>query len=367
MGINTVRFAPACDIFRQHNSTRAPYMQNKARTLSDIAKIAGVSDSTVSRALSNNTLVNEKTRIKIQKIAADNDFKVNTTARNLRLQKSNTIAVVLLISSKADQAVSDPFILSILGVIADELNEYGYDMLLSTHKGSLQQLLNHYFDSKRADGLIVFGQGDNGEEFSELLNSNRPIVVWGANAQKNNYITVGTDNVLGGKLATEHLIAQGRKKIAFAGHLSYETNLRYQGYKQALEKAGFNNPCHLDIHFTYEDSYKVTRKMLTQGVFDYDAIFAASNTIALGIIRALKETGIDIPKDVAIVGYDDIDVAAFTHPALTSVRQDTRAGGKHLVQNLFALMSNLAVESSVLPTELMVRDSSVCKDSGQVP
>ncbi|MFT6899192.1 MAG: DNA-binding LacI/PurR family transcriptional regulator [Paraglaciecola sp.] len=82
-------------------------MQNKARSLSDIAKIAGVSDSTVSRALSNNTLISEKTRIKIQQIAADNDFKINTTARNLRLQKSNTIAVVLFISSKADQSVSD--------------------------------------------------------------------------------------------------------------------------------------------------------------------------------------------------------------------------------------------------------------------
>lgn len=337
-------------------------MQNKARTLSDIARIAGVSDSTVSRALSNNTLISEKTRIKIQQIAADNDFKVNSTARNLRLQKSNTIAVVLLISSKADQSVSDPFILSILGVIADELNEYGYDMLLGAHKGSHQQLLNHYFDSKRADGLIVFGQGDNGEEFAELLNSNRPIVVWGANAQKNSYITVGTDNLLGGKLATEHLIAQGCKKIAFAGHLSYETNLRYQGYKLALEAAGFANANHLDIHFSYEDSYNVAKQLLAQNLFDYDAVFAASDAIALGIIRAVKEAGINIPQDMAIVGYDDIDVAAFTHPALTTVRQDTRTGGKHLVQNLFALMNNQTVDSSVLPTELIVRDSSVCKD-----
>ncbi|MFT6899193.1 MAG: DNA-binding LacI/PurR family transcriptional regulator [Paraglaciecola sp.] len=134
---------------------------------------------------------------------------------------------------------------------------------------------------------------------------------------------MGTDNLLGGKLATEHLIAQGRKKIAFTGHLSYETNLRYQGYKPALEKAGCNHFHHLDIHFTYEESYKMTREMLAQGLFDYDGVFAASDVIALGMIRALEETGIDIAKDIAIVGYDDIAVAAFTQPALTSVSQDT--------------------------------------------
>lgn len=335
-------------------------MKKKARTLADIAKLAGVSESTVSRALSNNKLISEKTRSKIQQLAIDNDFKINTSARNLRLQKSNTIAVVLLISSKHDQSVSDPFILSILGVIADELNELGYDLLLGSHKGSNQELINHYFDSKRADGLIVFGQGDNDEQFAELLSIDRPIVVWGASSPKGHYITVGTDNFRGGQLATEHLLEQGCKRIAFAGHLSYETNQRYLGYKKALESAGLKNSYHLDIHFSYTDSYAVTQAMLADKLFDYDGVFAASDSIALGIIRALKEVGTRVPEDVAIVGYDDIPVAAFTHPSLSSIRQDTQQGGRQLVSSLFALMNKRPVSATVLPTELVIRDSS-CK------
>lgn len=342
-------------------------MTKKISTLADMARLSGVSESTVSRALSGSKLVSDKTRERIQALANEADFSVNTSARNLRLQKSNTIAVVLLIKSEQDQSATDPFILGLLGVIADELTKKGYDMLLASHKSQDKLWLSRYFDSKRADGVIVFGQGDSTEIFEKVVKDEMPLVVWGAKEADSRYITVGTDNYLGGKLATEHLIKQGCKNIAYAGHLSIETSLRYQGYQDALDEAGIKDQHHIDVHFTYQDGYNVARKMFEEGNFTYDGIVAASDTIALGMLKAFndiksaaksKKTTVRIPEHFAIVGYDDIEVAGFTHPSLTTVRQDTQQGGKLLVDILFKQINKEAVESCELETVLIERESS---------
>ncbi|NMH64614.1 LacI family DNA-binding transcriptional regulator [Shewanella salipaludis] len=333
-------------------------MQKKAMTLSDLAKIVGVSESTVSRALNNSSLISEKTRLHIQAKAKEYDFRINTTARSLRLQKSNTIAVVLLIGSQEDQSVSDPFILSILGVIADELTSRGYDMLLGTHRGSGSDWLTHYFDSQRADGVIVFGQGDNEAEFARQLNTSKPVVVWGAPSPTQSYATVGTDCVLGGKLATEHLLQQGCRRIAFVGHMSYEISLRYQGYCLAMTLAGLAPQAAIDAHFTYKGGFEAAQALVAGGKTGFDGIFAASDGIALGMIRAFAEQQLRVPEDIAIVGYDDIPVAAFMQPTLSSIRQDTREGGLQLVDTLFKLINKQSVASTLLETRLLVRDSS---------
>lgn len=335
-------------------------MTKKISTLADMAKLAGVSESTVSRALSGSKLVSERTRERIQALAHDVDFSVNSSARNLRLQKSNTIAVVLLISSENDQSATDPFILGLLGVIADELTKKGYDMLLASHKTQDKLWLARYFDSKRADGVIVFGQGDDPSAFDKLVNDEMPLVVWGAKEPNDRYITVGTDNFQGGKLATEHLIAQGCKRIAFAGHLSFETTLRHQGYQAAIKNAKQDEEPHLDVHFTYQDGYSVANNLLQSKAFPWDGIVAASDTIALGMIKAIRdyrEQGNEL-QEVAIVGYDDIPVAGFTHPSLTTIKQDTHQGGKLLVENLFKQINKQDVESSVMETILVERESS---------
>ncbi|ACK47446.1 LacI family DNA-binding transcriptional regulator [Shewanella baltica] len=334
-------------------------MQKKAMTLSDLAKIVGVSESTVSRALNNSSLISEKTRLNIQAKAKEYDFKINTTARSLRLQKSNTIAVVLLIGSQEDQSVSDPFILSILGVIADELTSRGYDMLLGTHRGSGSDWLAHYFDSQKADGVIVFGQGDNEAEFEKQLTSSKPVVVWGGPSPTQSYVTVGTDCVLGGKLATEHLLQQGCRNIAFVGHMSYEISLRYQGYCLAMAEAGLTPRAAIDAHFTYKGGFEAAQALLVEGTSRFDGIFAASDGIALGMICAFTEHKLKIPEDIAIVGYDDISVAAFMQPALSTIRQDTQQGGIQLVDTLFKLIHKEKTTSTLLETKLLVRDSSL--------
>lgn len=331
----------------------------KNSKLSDIAKLAGVSESTVSRALSGSKLVNEKTSTRIKKIAADLNFTVNTAARNLRLQKSNTIAIMLRIDSSEDQSASDPFILSLLGVVADELREIGYDLLLMSDECNDPLWVKNLFDSKRADGLIIFGQGDN--SYPSIHYGDRPIVVWGETDNAAPYPTVGTNNFLGGRLATQHLLAQGCKNIAFAGRLSYETTARFEGYKAALKEAGLHYSQHLDVHFTYADGHAVAASLAQHNSFHYDGIVAASDSIALGMMKALRAHDIAVPDDVAFVGYDDIAVSEFTHPSLTTIRQDTTEGGKRLVAMLKAMMAGETVGPVVLATELVERESSLKK------
>lgn len=334
-------------------------MSKKISTLADMAKLAGVSESTVSRALSGSKLVSDRTRKRIQALAHEVDFSINTSARNLRLQKSNTIAVVLLINSDQDQSPTDPFILGLIGVITEELAQRGYDMLLASHKRHDKLWLSRYFDSKRADGVIIFGQGQHADTFEEAITEDMPLVVWGAKCDDARYLTVGTDNYLGGKLATKHLLEKGCKQIAFAGNLTMETNLRFQGFKQVItETSTATAATHLDIHFTYADAYEVTNQLIQQNKFPYDGIVASSDIIALGMLKAVKENAATKNRPFAIVGYDDIEVASYTDPSLTTVRQDTHAGGRQLVECLFQQINKQTTQACVLETKLIERESS---------
>ena len=335
-------------------------MSKKISTLADMAKLAGVSESTVSRALSGSKLVSDKTRERIQAMAHEMDFSINTSARNLRLQKSNTIAVVLLINSDQDQSPTDPFILGLIGVITEELAKRGYDMLLASHKRHDKLWLSRYFDSKRADGVIIFGQGQHADTFEEAITEDMPLVVWGAKCDGARYLTVGTDNYLGGQLATEHLLEKGCEHIAFAGNLTMETSLRFQGFKDAMAKNKENaQTTHLDIHFTYADAYEVTKQLINEGKFPYDGIVASSDIIALGMLKAVKENPAMSNRPFAIVGYDDIEVASYTDPSLTTVRQDTYAGGRQLVECLFQQINKQDTQACVLETKLIERESSL--------
>ena len=331
----------------------------KLMTLSDISKIAGVSESTVSRALNGSKLVSAKTRARVQAIADENNFRINAAARNLRLQNTKTVAVIILISSGNDQSVSDPFMLSLVGSIAEALGNKGYDMLLSTTRTAPQDWQRHYFDTRKADGLIIIGQGEEDSQLNVLVDSTHPFVTWGSTSK--NYTGVGSDNHKGGYLATRHLIEQGCKHIGFFGKAHHiEIHERWQGYKQALEE-NRDTPLidtTLDVPFTAQAGYDVTKQLLSDNSFPYDGAVAASDMIAIGIIKALKESAINVPNDVAVVGFDDITLASMYHPSLTTVRQDTVHGGEMLVEKLLAKLEGKEVQSEMLPTQLVIRQST---------
>ncbi|WHI49660.1 LacI family DNA-binding transcriptional regulator [Microbulbifer sp. MLAF003] len=149
-------------------------------SMSDIARLAGVSESTVSRALNNNPLINEKTRERIQQIARSMNYKINESARNLRLKRSHTISVVINTGCAGGQTFSDPFMLDMIGAIADKLAQYKYDLLFSNSIASNDDWHSYLMGSRRADGVIVIGQGVDDNPLRELQKLGDPLVVWGA-------------------------------------------------------------------------------------------------------------------------------------------------------------------------------------------
>jgi len=333
---------------------------NSTLTIADIAKLANFSKATVSRALRDSPLINEKTRQKIQLIAKENNFKINASARSLRLQKTNTVAVIIMFDPQSDQAISDPFMLEMLGTIADQLDSHGYDMLLTTTKHSATNWGGYYVESQRADGLIVIGQGDHDQRVESLVSDNLPVVVWGAEKTNTDHCVIGSNNQRGGYLAVNHLIEQGCKKIAFFGDIEYpEVAIRWQGYVQAFQQAGLEVVEELQIKtdFTAADAQLKLQQLLEQQP-DLDGIFAVSDVIALGALKYLNQQSIKVPQQISVVGFDNIAMAELCTPSLSTISQSTTAGGKLLVKNLMAQINKQAATSQVLDVELVVRDSS---------
>lgn len=329
-------------------------------SMSDIARLAGVSESTVSRALNNNPLINEKTRERIQKIARSMNYKVNESARNLRLQRSHTISVVINTGKAGGQSFSDPFMIDMIGAIADKLAQHKYDLLFSSSIVTSADWHAYLLGSRRADGVIVIGQGIDDSPLRELHRLGDPLVVWGGTRKPGvDYCIVSSDNRMGGRQATEHLIGLGRRRIVFLGDIAHpEIEARFQGYLSALEGAGLGAvERHSGAAFSIESGYQSVMDLLRKGSSDFDAIFAASDNIAMGAIKALQACGYRVPADVAVVGFDDIPIAPFYTPPLTTVRQRIHRGGELLVDRVMQLVAGRKAESEILPTELVVRAS----------
>jgi alanine racemase len=329
----------------------------------DIAYRANVSQSTVSRALRNSPLVNEETRLKVQAIARELNYKVDKNASNLRTQQSDTIALLLFEDPTNDDSLINPFFLSMLGSITRACAKKGYDLLVSFQQSS-DDWHADFEDSKKADGLILLGYGDfvdYEEKLIKLSEQNTHFIRWGAKVAGDNIISVGCDNYQGGYQVTEHVIKNGRKHFAFLGDASSHSPEfldRYKGHCQALldNELSVINDLKVDATSIEESGYQAACQLIARNI-KFDAIMAASDLIAIGAMRALQEHHIKIPEQVAVVGFDDIAVASFTLPSLTTAKQDTMLAGELLVDNLIALINGEKPTTTLIPTTLIVRKS----------
>lgn len=329
----------------------------------DIAYRAGVSQSTVSRALRNSPLVNEETRKKVQAIAKELNYKVDKNASSLRTQQSATIALLLFEDPTNDDSLINPFFLSMLGSITRASSDRGYDLLVSFQKMTNDWHAD-YEDSRKADGIILLGYGDYldyKEKLVQLINQDTHFVRWGADVKDLPVVSVGCDNFKGGQQLTEHLLQNGATNIAFiggAGSGEPEFRDRYLGYCHALKEAkqAVNKTLQLDAISTEESGYKATKLLLDSGQ-RFNGIFAASDLIAVGAMKALQEANIAIPDDVAVVGFDDITMASFTFPPLTTAKQNTVLAGELLVDKLIRLINGEKATTELLPANLIVRQS----------
>ncbi len=336
-------------------------MNDNKLTLAGLAKLAGVSTSTVSRALNNNPLIKKQTRERLQALAKEYNFSLNRAASRLRTQKTNVIAVILNLTDSTDQSISDPFLLKVVGDLNQALNYQGYELLLSNSFMATEDWANYFIKSSRADGIIVIGQGKTTVKIEKAAKSGIPLVVWGDPKVDANYTIVGSDNALGGYLATKHLIDVGCQKILFLGDPEHaEMRERYKGYQQALVEKSLTNDDELVLScdITSKAAYaKIADMILKQGLY-FDGIVAASDMVAFGALKALKERYIGIPNDVCIVGFDDIAMAELFHPALTTIRQNTKVAAKIMVEQLIKQLNGQVADSAIIDIELIKRKST---------
>lgn len=331
----------------------------RARTITDLARLAGVSAGTVSRALAGNSLVNAKTRDRIQKLARDHGFQLNRVASNLRRQKTGVIGVVIPLGHDRRQQVSDSFFMTLLGHLADALTEGGYDLMLRRvipdHDG---HWLDRFIGSGMIDGVIVIGQSDQFARIEEVAARYRPMVVWGNREPGQIHCAVGSDNRLGGQLAARRLIEGGATHLAFLGDPEpIEFAARYAGARDAAEAAGVPievYPTHLSPD---RMAGEITAHMDTI-VGRANGIFAATDTLAVAALRELRERGVAVPGRMRLVGFDDLPIAAQTMPPLTTVHQDIAAGARGLVDLLLRRIAGEDAESLVMPPALVARETA---------
>jgi DNA-binding LacI/PurR family transcriptional regulator len=340
--------------------SRADNSERRRLQMADIARLAGVSVSTVSRALNGSPLVNDETKERVATLARSLNYSINLGAKNLRLQRNQTIAVVIPYDAASRQHISDPFFLAMLGSLADALTDRGYDMLVSRVDAESLGSAAQPYDSGVAVGIVLIGQWRHHDQLNALAARKVPLVVWGAQLPQQLYCSVGGDNVLGGRLATEHLLAQGRRRIAFLGDPQLpEVAHRLKGYRQALRARKLPELAELElaVPFDVTSARAAIEGLLARGVA-FDAVLGCSDLLAITAMQVLREQGKRVPQDVAVVGYDDMPLAAYCDPPLTSVNQPVGQAGIELVDALLALLKHQSVPPRTLAVSLSVRHSS---------
>ena len=329
-------------------------------TMAELARLANVDVSTVSRALSGSPLVKEDTKAEILKIAAEWGYAVNASARNLRRQSAEAIGLVIPLRPGSGQTISDPFYLEMVAAVSEAASRRGYDLIVSVPKGNEQIAEQRLLRTGKADGLIIIGQAGLKHTLDALGPLARKVVVWGGQSEGVTYTLVGSDNREGGRLAAEHLFSAGRTRTLFMGPLGLpEVRLRLEGFDQARRALGLSvEPgLRLDVEFGGTSGFQELGEMLDGGVV-FDSIFAASDVLAMTAVMALQARGLQVPADVAVMGYDNIGQSRLCSPALTTIDQNIPAGGELLVDLLLRQLNGEDVKSQLTPTQLIVRAST---------
>lgn len=325
----------------------------------DISRIAGVSKSTVSRVLSGTGSFSEDVAQKVWEVAAQLHYRPNHLARAMKTKQTQIIGVVVY--RKHMPIISHPFYAPILDSIAHELKNHRYGILLIPDSDvsidSGEWLMKH-----QVDGLVLLSQITR-DLIDYFKGSSIPFVLVNNSDLVNDVNSVVNDDYQGALVATEHLLDQGYQRIAViagpAHHRSYR--LRLQGFRDALAQRGLTV---LPEHIHSGDSQLETgtaaaRCFITQSMRP-QAIFACNDMMAIGALRELYAHHIQVPRDMALVGFDDIDYARLTTPALTTVRVDKGEMGRIAVRKLLAMLHNDADPPTgiVLAPKLIVRESS---------
>ena len=338
-------------------------MSKNKVSIKEIAKLSGVSVATVSRVINNNGRFSEDTRQKVLTVIREMNYETNNVAKSLRMNKSNSIGILV-------PDISNAFFASIVQHLEKMLFDEGYSTIICNTTRSKEKELAYLkiLESKMIDGLFVIS---GAKEFdNEVLNKHIPVVCIDRKPKDNNTtILIQSDNYHGGFLATEILIKKGCKNIALLAHKETSSSFknRHQGYIDALRTYGldFNKDNLVEVKaVTKQSSVEDAKAILTEKFKNeliYDGIFALNDRLAIGAIEAASELGIKIPKDIKIIGFDNDPISNYCFPKLTTIKQDTEILARKACSALLGLMDGQQMpidKNQMVPVELVVRETT---------
>lgn len=340
---------------------------SKKVTIKDIARIAGVSHSTVSRSLNDSSMISEKTKNMIKKIARDMNFEFNASARSLSTRKTGTIAVVF--NERYEAMGTSIYLNRLLREIHRSLEKDSMDNLIINPLNSYTRSSNikRVIQMQKIDGLLIFTNKISGDDWDVIQNSGLPYLIIHfkpVNTTYNRMNYIFSDHEYGGYLATEHLISNGCSNILCVTENSNELQFieRTSGYRKALSDNGLavNERYVITGECTYDYGYQLV--MDRQGMLpEIDGIFSQADIMALGIMEGLKDLGYDIPGQIRVVGYDDIEFSSYFRPNLTTVHQPGEQMVADACSHLVALIKDedkqLPLFQEVIRPTLIIRES----------
>lgn len=326
-------------------------------TIVDVAKLAGVTPTTVSRVINNRGYISEKTRNKVNEAMDQLGYQPNEIARSLTKQKSNTIGVIV-------PHISHPYFSKLISNLENEAAKNGYKIILCNSKEKAEKE-KQYLDmckSNRVAGIILCS---GNVESNKINTGNIPVVLLEKNFEEDK-LGIQCDNYQGGKLATEHLIDCGCKRLLhFSGVIDEEMPADNRE-KAFIDICNENNIEFFirkyDINTYNEMNYYEYIKDTLNEIKNIDGIFASSDLIAAQVIQVCNELNIRIPSDVKLVGFDDVEIAKLTTPTITTIHQPIKEMAKLAIELIDSKYKNIEVnEQTILPIELVVRNSTLTK------
>lgn len=339
-------------------------------TSQEIADLCGVSRATVSRVINNDPNVKEETRKKVLSIIEKNNYVPIESARRLAGIESNIIGLFILdinISQSTSRVSKSTYFSQLDNLIIDKANNMGYNVLVSiiTSEEQLKEAKNLFISRTISSGIFV-GSFNNNSLLNGFIELEYPIIIIDYNHGINNSIPknlllINLDNMIGGYKATKHLIENGHKKI---GHITGDMRklsgqARLTGYKRALLNANliYNEKYIRYGNFQEEQGYRLTKDLLEKEKIT--AIFAANDGMALGSIKAINEMGLKVPNDISVIGFDNIDIASYMTPELTTVDSSLEKIAKQSVSSLDYYFRNkkFASEEIIVSADIIYRQS----------
>jgi len=331
--------------------------KGRAASIKDVALAAGVSTSTVSRAMTNSPLIREETAAHVKRVAEDLHYTASTLGRGLVTGKTATIGVVVT-------TIRDPFIGEVVSGVEDVANEHGYTVLLACSQGDPHREISviRSLQERRVDGVLVAASRVDSRYLEQVSAMKVPVVLINRFHPGGLTRSVMIDNVAAATVATRHLVQLGHRQIGYLGDqfgLQSDTD-RFAGYREALAEADLPFLPELVSHGDGQPdgSVKAAHKLLSQRKKP-TAIFCYNDMAALGALQAAASRKLQVPMDLSIVGFDDLFFAAYTQPPLTTIRQPMRRMGCQAAEILLKLLAGKPCDGTIaIEGQLMVRSST---------